>query len=43
MVGALIDHLTRGVDIVDLGDSEHGRRPLRLAVPDATGTEDDSR
>src|ERR671910_2340764 len=39
MVGALIDHLTRGVDIVDFGDGEHGRRPLRPPLPDRTGAE----
>ena len=39
MVGALIDHLTRGVDIVDFGDREHGSRSLRVAWPDWTGAE----
>jgi len=39
MVGALIDHLTGGVDIVDFGDGEHERRRLRPTLPDRTGAD----
>ena len=37
MVGALVDHLARGVDIVYFGDRENGRRSLRPSLPDSTG------
>src|SRR3954466_11965812 len=39
MVGALIDRLTRGVDIVDFGDGEHERRGLRPTLPDREGAD----
>src|SRR5215203_5924852 len=39
MVGALIDYLTRGVDIVDFSDGEHERRRLRPTLPDRTGAD----
>src|SRR3954471_9244901 len=39
MVGALIDHLTRGVDIVDFGDREHERAALRITLPNRTGAD----
>src|SRR6478736_4605104 len=39
MVGALVDHLTRGVDIVDFGDGEHERRRLRPNLPGGTGAD----
>src|SRR3954471_16513860 len=39
MVGALIDRLTRGVDIMDFGDGEYGRRRLRPALPDRAAAE----
>ncbi len=39
MVGALIDDLARGVDIVDFGDRQHRRLALRPALPNRTGAE----
>ncbi|MEO6840551.1 MAG: hypothetical protein ABI192_07270 [Bradyrhizobium sp.] len=47
MIGALIDHLTRGIDILDFGDRHDGRlalafpftRSLGLALPNRTGAE----
>jgi hypothetical protein len=37
MVGTLIDHLARGIDILDFGDRKGGRFALRQALPNRTG------
>ena len=39
MVGALIDHLARGVDIMDFGDREEWHFTLRPALPNGTDAE----
>ena len=39
MIGALIDHLARGIDILDFGDCQHRRLALRPALPNRTGAE----
>ena len=40
MVGALIDDLARGIDILDFRDREDGHLALRPALPDRTGIEE---
>jgi hypothetical protein len=40
VVGALVDRLTRGVDIVDFGNRKHERAALRIALPNRTGADD---
>src|SRR3954449_548537 len=40
VVDALVDHLTRGVDIVDFGDGEHEWAALRITLPNSTGADD---
>src|SRR5882724_2547429 len=39
MLGALIDDLARGIDILDFGDRENGYLALRPALPHRTGAE----
>jgi hypothetical protein len=39
MVGTLIDHLTRGIAILDFGDCKGGRLALRQALPNRIAEE----
>ena len=39
MIGALIDHLARGIDILDFGNGQHRRLALRPAWPNRTGVQ----
>ena len=41
MIGALIDHLTRGVDVLNFGDGQHRRLALRPAWPNRADAEGD--
>ena len=39
MIRALIDHLARGIDILDFGDSQHRGLGFRPALPNRTGAD----